>query len=61
MVAPLKHKGLDELNNLQNRFRRLYALGRIDKKDFDFCEERLNEVEARIIEMSERMPHNRAF
>lgn len=58
MVAPMKARGLDELNSLQARLRRLYALGRIAKEDFDFLDERLNEVEERIIEMREKMPHN---
>lgn len=61
MVAPLKTTGLDELNSLQRRFTRLLGLGRITKDDFDYCEERLREVEERIITMRERIPHRNPF
>lgn len=56
MVAPLKDKGLDELNRLQNRLSRLYGLGRIRQEDFTYIDKRLNEVEERIVEMREKMP-----
>ena len=56
MVAPLKTKGLDEINSLQARLRRLWGLGRISREDFDYLEERLGDCEKRIIEMKEKMP-----
>lgn len=59
MVAPLKQNGLDEVNRLQNRLRRVYALGRINQDDFTFIDKRLNEVEERIIQMREKMPHSK--
>jgi hypothetical protein len=61
MVAPLKTRGLDELNSLQARARRLYGLSRISKEDFDFIDKRLSEVEERIIEMRERMTDSPTF
>lgn len=60
MVAPMKHRGLDELNSLQKRLRNLYALSRINKEDFDYIDERLNEVEERIVQMREKMTNKQA-
>jgi len=48
MVAPMKKRGADELKGLQRRARRLYALERIGRDDFEFIISRLNQVEARI-------------
>jgi hypothetical protein len=53
MVAPLKQRGADELKSLQRRARRLYALERIRRDDFEYIIKRLNEVEARIQTMAE--------
>lgn len=56
MVAPMKTNGLDDVNRLQARLRRLYGLGRIGQEDFTYLDQRLNEVEERIIQMREKMP-----
>ena len=55
MVAPLKTRGLDDLNNLQARLTRLFGLRRIGPEDYHFIEKRLREVEERIVEMSEKI------
>ena len=54
MVAPMKTAGLTAVQGLLARATRLYALRRIGEQDFRFIEERLKQVEARIIEMRER-------
>lgn len=54
MVSPIKQRGLDELNALQNRVRRVYGLNRISREDFDYIDKRLIEVEERIVEMHEQ-------
>ena len=56
MVAPLKTRGLDEVQGLLRRAVRLYGLRRIGEQDFRFIEERLKEIEARIISMRESNP-----
>lgn len=54
MVAPMKHNGLDDVNRLQRRARRLYALERISQEDFEYLEKHLQALEQRIIEMREK-------
>jgi hypothetical protein len=53
MVAPMKTTGLEAVRNLLRRNARLYALRRISTHDFRYIEQRLKEVEARIISMRE--------
>lgn len=53
MVAPLKTRGLDQVRDLLKRNARLYALRRITTDDFRYLEQRLKEMEARIISMTE--------
>jgi hypothetical protein len=53
MVAPLKLRGAEELRSLSRRVRRLYALERITRDDFNFVIKRLNEIEGRIQTMAE--------
>ena len=53
MVAPLKTRGLSEIQSLLMRAGRLYALRRISTEDFRFIEKRLKEIEARVIAMRE--------
>lgn len=50
----MKTRGLAELRAVRQRARRQRAMGRISKPDFDFIDERLNEVEARIVHMTEQ-------
>jgi hypothetical protein len=57
----MKHNGLDDINNLQQRARRLYALNRIGKEDYDFIEEHLRLLEERVIMMHERTGNTRTF
>lgn len=54
MVMPLKTRGLQDIHNLRGRAARLFALRRIGDGDYKYIDERLAEVEARIIEMRER-------
>lgn len=54
MVAPMKTAGLLAVQQLLARATRLYALRRIGQEDFRFIEERLKQVEARIIAMREQ-------
>lgn len=54
MAEPLKTAGLRELARLRKRVRNQRAWGRIGRNDSDYIEERLNEVEARIINMTEQ-------
>jgi hypothetical protein len=54
MVAPMKTAGLLAVQGLLARATRLYALRRIGEEDFRYIEERLKEMEARIIAMRER-------
>jgi hypothetical protein len=53
MVAPMKTAGLLAVQGLLARATRLYALRRIGEDDFRYVEQRLKEVEARIIAMRE--------
>ena len=52
-MRTLKSRGLHEVSLLRQRVRRQFALRRISKADYDYLDERLDEVEARIIAMSE--------
>jgi len=53
MARGLKTLGLLELAALSKRVKRQLALGRIGSRDAIYITERLNEVEARIVEMRE--------
>jgi hypothetical protein len=53
VVTPLKLRGMDELQSLIHRTRRLCALERITVADHDYIMGRLQEVEARIQQMPE--------
>jgi hypothetical protein len=52
-VESLKTRGVQELEALRKRVRKSRAMGRISKSDYDFLEERLDEIEARIVAMTE--------
>jgi hypothetical protein len=53
MAAPLKTAGLRELAALRKRAKRQLALERVAAEDVGFIVKRLDEIEARIIEMRE--------
>lgn len=52
-MEPLKTRGLAELTALRKRVRRARAMGRIQRLDFEYLEERMDEIEARIVQMTE--------
>jgi hypothetical protein len=54
MVARLKDRGRDDLATFRARVLRLAALGRIAKSDADYIVERVDEIDAYIIKMSEQ-------
>jgi hypothetical protein len=53
MVARLKDRGRDDLATFRARVLRLAALGRIAKSDADHLVEKVDELDAFIIKMSE--------
>lgn len=53
MAAPLKTAGLAELAAIRKRVKRQLAMERIDRADHDYIISRLDEIEARIINMRE--------
>lgn len=56
-MQALKGRGIqNELRPLIKRVRRARAMGRISQEDHDYINKRLEEVEARIIEMIELGP-----
>lgn len=52
-MRPLKDAGLAEVQALRRRARRALAMSRIGKADFQYIDDRLDEVEARIVSMQE--------
>ena len=52
-MRSLKSAGLREVSTLRQRARRLLALGRIFPTDANYIVTRLDEIEARIIQMHE--------
>jgi hypothetical protein len=53
-MRSVKERGMArELTPLMRRVKRAYAMERISRSDFDFIIQRLQQVEARIIEMVE--------
>jgi tetrahydromethanopterin S-methyltransferase subunit G len=53
MMRTIKTRGLAELSSLRKRVRRQYAARKISKADFMYIDQRLDEIEARVITMSE--------
>lgn len=53
MTRPLKDVGIREVATLRRRTRRLLALGRVLPADADYIVVRLDEIEARIVQMHE--------
>lgn len=54
MARGLKSLGMEELGRLKRRVNRQYSLERITKPDKDFIVQRIDEIEARIVSMSEK-------
>lgn len=52
-MRSMKDAGLREVQSLINRSARTYGLGRITQDDHDYIKTRLQEVEARIVDMDE--------
>jgi hypothetical protein len=52
-MQSMKDAGLREIKAVRNRNRRLWAMERIQRPDFEYIDERLDEVEARIVSMVE--------
>ena len=62
MAERLKDKGLrDELRPFKKRVLRQAAANNISKADTDWLVDRLNEIEARVIRMSEKPNRERGF
>lgn len=62
MAERLKDKGLrDELRPFKRRVHRQASLGRISKADADWIIKRVNDIEARVIKMSEKPEKEREF
>ena len=49
----MKEAGLQEVQRLRSRCRKLWGMDRIQRPDFEFIDVRLDEVEAKIVEMAE--------
>jgi hypothetical protein len=58
-MRTMKERGLEELRSLRRRLRRLYGLGRIARPDYMYIDARLDEVEARIVQMRETNEYGR--
>lgn len=54
MARGLKTRGLQELELMRARARRQHALKRISREDCEWLVGRLDEIEARIINMTEK-------
>jgi hypothetical protein len=52
MALPATTRGLQELASLRNRIARDYGLGRMSLLDFEYVNERLVEIETRLIELA---------
>lgn len=53
-MRPMKDAGVIEVQALRRRARRLYAMERIDKPDYEYIDKRCDQIEAKIVSMSER-------
>ncbi len=52
-MRPMKDAGLKEVQGIRSRLRKLWGMGRVMRPDFEFIDKRLDEVEARIVTMTE--------
>lgn len=49
----MKVQGVEDINAVLARVRKLHALGRIAREDKEFIEQRLEEASARVVAMQE--------
>lgn len=61
MVRAMKTRGLMDVQSLLRRVTRLSALRRIGEEDHEYIASRLKQIEARIIEMTERNVEEEPF
>lgn len=52
-MRPMKTQGLVEVQQLRARCRKLWGMSRISKPDFEYIDVRLDEVEAKVVSMTE--------
>jgi hypothetical protein len=52
-MRPMKEVGLTEIQSARSRARKLWGMNRINRTDFQYIDQRLDEVEARIVSMRE--------
>lgn len=52
-MRPMKTQGLVAVQEVRARNRKLWGMGRIQRPDFEYIDKRLDEVEARIVSMTE--------
>lgn len=60
-MKAMKEAGRDEVAALRRRTIRALAMGRIGSEDSQFINERLDEIDARIVSMEERPNKQREF
>lgn len=49
----LKNKGREEIKSFRNRASRMFGMGRISKEDFNFIQDKTEQILERIKEMEE--------
>jgi hypothetical protein len=49
----MKDAGLKEVRSIRARVRKLWGMERVSRPDFEFIDKRMDEVEARIVSMTE--------
>lgn len=52
-MRPMKDVGLKEVTGARARVRKLWSMGRVQRPDFEYIDKRLDEVESRIVSMTE--------
>lgn len=52
-MRPMKDAGLKEVRSIRARVRKLWGMERVSRPDFEFIDKRMDEVEARIVSMTE--------
>lgn len=52
-MRPMKEAGLKEVSAARRRARKLWSMDRVQRPDFEYIDKRLDEVEARIVSMTE--------
>lgn len=52
-MRSMKDAGLFEVRAARGRVRRLFSMGRVHRPDFEYIDQMLDQVEARIVSMQE--------